>query len=456
MGRVNRLLNGIVSRESFTLSQSFYIGQVQGAAYECLVTHGRTIETVNVPPLYPVDANNTGEGPIDETTDAQLREAFIAGRDRYQAMLKLSARWAIRGLSLDDILSSLYVLFDSANIDPKNKDGIDLRARVEGIAKSAHKKYGESRASKDPAGVAGVHSPAGELFENGPPCLQTLHQLGFPSGSNKDALFNIGIYLKKRYPDDWETYMMTFNLHLKPPLSDDLVEATTKSLKKKDYNYTCAKAPICNHCNKILCRTRMFGIGQEEWSIAIDPSSVFKVLTDPPFWIIGINGHRINLTADDWSSQTLFAKKCMEHTDYYPGKLSSGRWRETVNSILETATPITPPPEASPSGELEYYLEQFCTVMAQAETREEILTGKPFTEDGYTHFRSADFKKYLEAQHFRALAGVKLYAALRKYGVDDKQLRIGEQNVRVWFVKEFKYATPEIKPRSFPQDERAM
>jgi len=260
------------------------------------------------------------------------------------------------------------------------------------------------------------------------------------------------VYLKKRFPDDWEQYLNIYNVkYLKPALSSEIVDSTIKSLKRKDYNYSCSKKPICDHCNKLLCRTRMFGIGQEEWSIAIDPGSVFKVLTDPPFWIISIRGHRINLNADDWSSQVLFAKKCLDHIDYYPGKLTAGRWRETVNSILSAATPIEAPPEASPGGELEYYLQQFCTVQAQAETREEILTGKPYTEDGFTYFRSADLKRYLESQHFRALSGPRMYAHLRTCGVDHTQIRIGEQMVRVWSIKEYKFAPVDIKERR-PKD----
>ena len=454
VGRVNRLLGGVVSHESFTLSQSFYVGQVEGVMYECLVTHGRTVDQLDVPPLYPVGDHTTGEAPVDETTDAELREAFLKGTNRYQAMLKLSSRWAIRGIAQDDIAASLTALMDEAGVSVKNKDGINLRARVAGIAESAWKKYGESRAKPQPQPEATATSAE---FEQGPPCLQTLAEVGFPPGVHKDSLFAIGVYLKKRYPDDWESYLNVYNVRFfKPPLSEEQCANIVKGLKRKDYNYSCSKQPICGHCNKLLCRTRMYGVGQEEWSIAIDPNSVFKILTDPPSWIISIRGHRIHLNSEDWLSQVLFGKKCVESIDYYPGKLSAARWRETVNEILRTATPLEAPPEASPGGELEYYLQQFCTVQAQAETREEVITGKPFTEDGWTYFRSADFKKYLESQHFRALSGPRLYAYLRNVGVDHKQIRIGEGNVRVWFIKQFKNAPVDVPPRSVKDEEGAM
>lgn len=144
VGRLNRILGGVASRESFTLSQSYYIGRVRGAAYETAVTHGRCIdEAFDIEPLYFTGQGGGGETKRDLTTDAQLREAFTRGEDRYQAMLKLSARWAARGMDESDIATSLGALFGDG--DSKNGDGIDLRKRIPGIAASAVSKFGESR-----------------------------------------------------------------------------------------------------------------------------------------------------------------------------------------------------------------------------------------------------------------------------------------------------------------------
>jgi len=146
VGRVNRLLGGIASRESFTLSQSFYIGRVAGAEYEVGESHGRFIDqAAELEPLYFVGKHQDGESKVDRTTDDELRSAFQRGEDRYQAMLKLSSRWAARGLDIGGIESALYALFGDS--DAHNKDGIDLRKRVPGMAASAVKKYGETRRS---------------------------------------------------------------------------------------------------------------------------------------------------------------------------------------------------------------------------------------------------------------------------------------------------------------------
>jgi hypothetical protein len=164
VGRANRLLGGIASRESFTLSQSFYLGRVRGADYVVIDTTGRYIDCAfDIDPLYHVGGANDGESSRDATTDAQLRDCFERGTGRYEAMLKLSARWAARGMPADDIESNLLALLGGGYI---NHDGIDLRTRARPMADSAVRKFGDSRV---PAALpAPVAAPAQADVEQAP------------------------------------------------------------------------------------------------------------------------------------------------------------------------------------------------------------------------------------------------------------------------------------------------
>lgn len=451
VGIINRLLGGVVSRESFTLSQSFYIGRVAGAVYEVLVTHGRCVdETTEFEPLYPVDAKNTGDaGPRDQTTDAELRDNFYKGIDRYQSMLKLSSRWALQGIEVDDIEASLLAMFDDAGISTKNKDGIDLRKRVPEMARTAVSKYGESRRETTTAETEAAD------FEQGPPCLVRLSTEGFPQASRENALFAIAIYLKKRYPDDWEEHLHAYNVQFfKPPVSSPRVKSTIRSLMKKDYNYSCKKSPMVSVCNRTVCVTCQFGVGKDDdadWGIEFG-DDIKRVMTRPPFWVVFVNGVKMELQSNDFLTQQSFVKKCIDTIKKMPKTLSKNAWTLQVNKILETAVDEEAPEDASIGGELMNHLRQFCTTFTQAETREEILTGKPFTEEGFTYFRSSDFKKYLEAQHFRGLADVPLYARLKESGVGHKQYWAGGQNINVWFIKAFDNPSIDIDPRTTAQE----
>lgn len=143
VGRANRVLGGVASRESFTLSQSFYIGRVRGVEYVVLETAGRCLDlAADLEPLYYAGYEANGERVRDETTDADLRATFERGENRYTAMLKLSSRWAARGMGVDDIENSLHALLGAGTV---NADGIDLRTRCRPLAESAVRKFGETR-----------------------------------------------------------------------------------------------------------------------------------------------------------------------------------------------------------------------------------------------------------------------------------------------------------------------
>lgn len=161
VGRANRILGGIASRESFTLSQSFYLGRVRGAEYIVIDTQGRYIDgAFDLEPLFHVSQTSDGETARDATTDAQLRECFDKGAGRYEAMLKLSARWAARGMAADDIEANLLALLGAGS---HNHDGIDLRTRARPMADSAVRKFGDSRvpaAQPTPAVVEQPPHPA--------------------------------------------------------------------------------------------------------------------------------------------------------------------------------------------------------------------------------------------------------------------------------------------------------
>ena len=144
LGRANRILGGIAADESFNLSRSFFVGRVDGVEYETAETHGRCIDmAADLEPLYGTAHSGNGVAH-DATTDSELRAAFERGDGRYEAMLKLSARWAARGMAADDIEAALLEMLGNGT---HNADGVDLRTRVRGLAESAARKFGETRKS---------------------------------------------------------------------------------------------------------------------------------------------------------------------------------------------------------------------------------------------------------------------------------------------------------------------
>lgn len=155
-GVLNAILGGVLSRESFTLSQSYFFGAIQGnAAPDIMRLEGRCLDQLEEPPkpLLPaagIRVERT-EQRRDPTTDTELRAAFVRGQGRHDAMLKLAARWAARGMARDDIAATLSGLFEQDGAaSPFNHEGVDLRTEVPRIAAGAVAKFGETRADPPP------------------------------------------------------------------------------------------------------------------------------------------------------------------------------------------------------------------------------------------------------------------------------------------------------------------
>lgn len=141
VARANRALGGIASRESFTLSQSYYFGKVRGAKYVVLESQGRCVDqAVDLEPLFFTGGTADPKTGRDTRSNQELLECFDRGEGRYEAMLKLTSRWAARGMAYDDIVAAMHELLDKGS--SLNGDGIDLRTRVEPMAASAVRKYG--------------------------------------------------------------------------------------------------------------------------------------------------------------------------------------------------------------------------------------------------------------------------------------------------------------------------
>ena len=278
-----------------------------------------------------------------------------------------------------------------------------------------------------------------EAFSDGPPCLQNLARSGFPAGTRNSGMFAVGVYLRLKFPDDWEREMDPCNQkHMTPPLAAKEVIMVSRSVARKAYFYPCDKAPLLEHCSKELCRSRHFGIGEgNQDDPGVNIGALVKLLTIPPVWIIDVDGVRMELDTDDLLSQDRFRKHCVENINTYPNRVKAPTWEKMVRDRLQNVEKVEAPEDAGNEGRMWFLLDQFCTGMTQARVQEEILAGKPWTERGRTFFRGQDFFRFLEQQHFRGLSNKSLWAALRRRGAEHHAFMLKGRCVQCWSVPEF-------------------
>jgi hypothetical protein len=289
---------------------------------------------------------------------------------------------------------------------------------------------------------------------DGPPCLQHLIVAGFPEGTRNKGLFALGVYCRKKWPDQWQRRLEEYNQNsMRPPLPADEVMAVVRSLEKRDYQYSCNDIPLVNHCNAPLCRMRTYGVGGDGGDIPVI-SGLSVIDADPPIWFLDIGDQRMELSTDELLNYRLFQKRCTEKLFQIWRTLKQDTWMRMVGKAMESVSHIEVSQEISPQGHFHELIEEFCTNRTRGTRPEDLFTKRVYhaePEDRY-YFRIGDLQKHVEK------AGMKmdrptLIARVRELGGGKKFLNIKGRGVNTWWVEQGSVEfTPPIDPPELQQE----
>jgi hypothetical protein len=290
-----------------------------------------------------------------------------------------------------------------------------------------------------------------ESFSDAPPCLQLFLNNGIPEGTRNKVMFNVGNYLKKKYPEEWKTEFEDVNQkHCTPPLPAQEVVQLQTQIERKEYGYQCKEEPLCSHCNRGMCKTRKYGIGRDALMPQI--SGLTILLSEPRLYFLDVDGQRLELSTKQLQIPLQFQEACMEQLNYMPPLLKPTEWQPLVNEMMVNATTIEVPEELTLAGQFKELLEIFCTSRIRAMSPEELELGKPWTEEGKTYFKIKGLQEFLKQRGFTKLTRPQMQERLKamndnaecngKYRFKDDQNRWKE--LRVWWVPEFERTEVEL------------
>lgn len=137
-------------------------------------------------------------------------------------------------------------------------------------------------------------------YAAGPPCVQEMIRTQVDEGGRNTAIFQVSVFLKRARPEDWKERVREFNsLALGTPLNNKELRQIIGSVNRKDYNYKCREEPCKSLCNRELCRTREFGISDDDAKANELPpfDKVEKVIATPIRWVLHIQQQQIELTS---------------------------------------------------------------------------------------------------------------------------------------------------------------
>lgn len=215
-------------------------------------------------------------------------------------------------------------------------------------------------------------------MDDGPPCLQRIIEIKAGPGERNSVLFNMGVYTRLKHESDWERELEKCNHeYLQPPLSHKEVGAMVKSLEKKNYTYTCNNVPISNHCNKEVCKNREFGIGAfEHIDVGIIVDSITKMTSEPPMWVLSLEGVRSEVETEELLDQTKFRRVCVNAINKIPGRMKGDDWDKFIRLKLAEIEIIEAPKETKMSESVVSMLPQYLSSVPEGFSDRDLRMGR--------------------------------------------------------------------------------
>jgi hypothetical protein len=308
----------------------------------------------------------------------------------------------------------------------------------------------------------------GQDLRDYPPCMRRIIANGGFSVNRNISLFHSVVALRKERPDDWKEAVEEFNARfMRPPLPALEVSTIQRQHERKaDYGFKCNDSPMRDYCDKELCRQARYGIGGEGGNAFPELTGLTVMLADPRVYYLNVDGKRLELSTSQLNNPREFQLKCLNDLRLRPPVPKEADWNKLVNKLLKESVEVDVPAELTFSGQFLELLEEYCTSRARATGPEEVNLGRPWTHNGYHHFKMAGLEAFLIKRGFTSFNRAQIQEQLRTLtGIEDcnKHLRINAggkaSTVRVWFVPQFEsketFTEEEIHSGS-EKDEKAI
>jgi len=283
-----------------------------------------------------------------------------------------------------------------------------------------------------------VSLPEPDGLEGAPPCLTMLTTQGFPTGSRNEGLFNMGVYARLRWPDEWEDKLEAMNHEfMDPPLKSGEVMTIIKSLGRKEYYYRCNDFPLRPVCNKSACLKCRYGVGSDKEGVEVQLGSLTKIDSDPPQWIIELEGLRVQVSTSDLMDQGRFKRIVFERLHIMPKRYKPAEWDRILTDLGENVEIIEAPKDAGPAGQLMELLWEYLEGSNQAKSRDDLVLNKIWkdVDARRIYFRGPAFMRFLDRKHFRDLKSHQINALLRAQAdASHGQFQLKNRCIQWWSV----------------------
>jgi hypothetical protein len=288
----------------------------------------------------------------------------------------------------------------------------------------------------DPKKFAGASKPKTAQM---PPCLARITQDGVSVGRRNDTLFNVTIYHRKAFPSEWRERTDTFNSQLPSPLDPRELSAILNSNEKNRYHYTCDRSPLADFCDRATCEKLPFGVkhhfGAEGGSGSASYSNLRKITSDPPIFLLEINGKDVELRGEQLLDFKQVRLKSMMKLNVVIPMVKQVQWDQQVQELFGSLTEIEAPEDSGIEGAVMIRFEEFLALRKRARTQEDLVRQKiPIELDKDIVFRGIDLKQYIKSIMRIDIDESQLYRWIHKRGGRHLKLKVLGRDVTAWSI----------------------
>lgn len=294
-----------------------------------------------------------------------------------------------------------------------------------------------------------------DLLRGAPPCMILGADRGFGDWDNT-MLFNFGVYTHKRYGEDFEAPLAVLNeKFLETPLRGREFNTVVNSIRKKNYSYTCNQDPIVKMCDKKACKLCDYGVGVLPDNPGVTIGAIIKLKTDPVTWIVEVNDARLETDTPTLMDQRKFHARVFEVLSLWPSMIKPGTWKKMISEKALAAENVDVPEDATREGQLWVQLSRFCTSRVMGKALDEVLMGKPYTDEteNLTYFQGADYFQYLQQHRVAGITEREVWKFLHRRGANHVTKTLKGKTVKLWTMPSFSKQTEEHSVPRVPKPE---
>jgi hypothetical protein len=289
------------------------------------------------------------------------------------------------------------------------------------------------------------------VLSEAPPCVQKMHAQGIMEGSRDVSLLNTAIFLKQKYPNDWIKKLYKLNYSLDEPLPDkELEQSVISQVQNKDVFFTCGK--LKDVCQRDVCLTRKYGIGSAS-SVEKILGELKKITTDPPVWVMVVDGQEIQLSTEKLLNFNAFRMKVLETTNKLIARIKVNDWEAILAEKCDPANLviIEAPEDAGQHSDFYSCLKEFCLKRCNTRSRDDVTDDKVHIENGRNYFRIEALVRYLKNRVRYNYKNNDIYPLIRGIGGDGDYQAIKGKSTRLWYVPTYKEQEQHEEKRKVPE-----